>query len=332
MVWYEKLKEFGVSEEEFQRFCERYPTFKNNKELMAKLYLAVAKGIRVAEPKIVGEFINVADLMVGVVSRIKVVVVQQVDKRTYVGCPKCNRKLQAAVNTTVECPKCGVVKAQSLVWTEILAGDNTGEVILTIPPSVGRVPNEGEIIAVEGVLTENEEFLVYRYASAIQEKQQQIQVVQIQPQAIPQAITQVTSQQSTQETKLEFKCSICGKAFKNEPALKAHVTRMHKEEDTKQVKLESKEEEVKQEEVKPVQETKSPETKPEAKPPEAKPQEPSSESTIETAMKLARVAATIQKPYEEFKAYLESKFPGINVDEVIAKAGVKVEDGKLKKI
>jgi uncharacterized C2H2 Zn-finger protein len=325
MVWYEKLKEFGVSEEEFQRFCERYPTFKDNKELMAKLYLAVAKGIKVAEPKIVGEFTNVADLMVGVVSRIKVVVVQQVDKRTYVGCPKCNRKLQAAVNTTVECPKCGVVKAQSLVWTEILAGDNTGEVILTIPPSVGRVPNEGEIIAVEGVLTENEEFLVYRYASAIQDKQQ-IQVVQIQPQAtIPQTITQVTPQQ---EAKPEFKCSICGKVFKNEPALKAHITRMHKEEDTKQVKLESKEEEVKQEEVKPVQETKPPE----AKPPEAKPPEPSSESTIETAMKLARVAATIQKPYEEFKAYLESKFPGINVDEVIAKAGVKVEDGKLKKI
>jgi uncharacterized C2H2 Zn-finger protein len=330
MVWYEKLKEFGVSEEEFQRFCERYPTFKDNKELMAKLYLAVAKGIKVAEPKIVGEFTNVADLMVGVVSRIKVVVVQQVDKRTYVGCPKCNRKLQAAVNTTVECPKCGVVKAQSLVWTEILAGDNTGEVILTIPPSVGRVPNEGEIIAVEGVLTENEEFLVYRYASAIQEKQQQIQVVQIQPHITttePQVITPQSGSIAPQVTP-EFKCSKCGKVFKNEPALKAHITRMHKEEDTKQVKLESKEEEVKQEEVKPVQETKPPE----AKPPEAKPPEPSSESTIETAMKLARVAATIQKPYEEFKAYLESKFPGINVDEVIAKAGVKVEDGKLKKI
>jgi len=329
MVWYEKLKEFGVSEEEFQRFCEKYPNFKDNKELLAKLYLAVVKGIRVAEPKISGEFINVADLMVGVVSRIKVVVVQQVDKRTYVGCPKCNRKLQAAVNTTVECPKCGVVKAQSLTWTEMLAGDSTGEVILTFSPSIGRIPNEGEIIAVEGVLTENEEFLVYRYASAIQEKQQ-VQVIQVQPQAItttePQAIAPQSGSITPQVTP-EFKCSKCGKMFKNESALKAHITKMHKEEDTKQVKLESKEEGVKQEEVKPVQETKPPETKP-----ETKPSEPSSESTIETAVKLARVAATIQKPYEEFKAYIESKFPGINADEVIAKAGVKVEDGKLKKI
>jgi uncharacterized C2H2 Zn-finger protein len=332
MVWYEKLKEFGVSEEEFQRFCEKYPNFKDNKELLAKLYLAVVKGIRVAEPKIAGEFTNVADLMVGVVSRVKVVVVQQVDKRTYVGCPKCNRKLQAAVNTTVECPKCGVVKAQSLTWTEMLAGDSTGEVILTFSPSIGRIPNEGEIIAVEGVLTEDEEFLVYRYASATQEKQQ-VQVIQVQSQAITTTEPQVIAPQSgsiTPQVTPEFKCSKCGKVFKNEPALKAHITRMHKEEDAKQVKLESKEGEVKQEEVKPVQETKPPETKPETK--ETKPPEPSSESTIETAVKLARVAATIQKPYEEFKAYIESKFPGINVDEVIAKAGVKVEDGKLKKI
>jgi len=308
MVWYEKLKELNVSEEEFQKFCERYPTFKDNKELMAKLYLAVVRGIRVAEPKITGEFTNVSDLMVGVVSRIKVVVIQHVDKRAYVGCPKCNRKLQAAVNTTVECPKCGIVKAQSLVWTEILAGDNTGEVILTIPPSVGRVPNEGEIIVVEGVLTENEEFLVYRYASATQDKiQNQTQIQIIQPQAMaPQTISQPAQVES--EVK-EFKCPTCGKVFKSEQALKMHIKQAHKE-DAKQAKLE--------------QETKlATETRPEVKPLESIPEE---------AVKLARVAATIQKPYEEFKAYMESKFPGVNIDEVIAKAGVKVEDGKLKKI
>jgi uncharacterized C2H2 Zn-finger protein len=226
------------------------------------------------------------------------------------------------------------VKAQSLVWTEILAGDSTGEIILTIPPSVGRVPNEGEIIAVEGVLTENEEFLVYRYASATQDKQMQaqaqVQVIQPQstaptPQPIPQTI--VSQPVQVEHEVKEFKCSTCGKVFKSEQALKMHVKQAHKE-DVKQAKLEPKGE-VKQE-AEPVQETK-PATQ-EVKPPETKPEVRPSEGIPEEAVKLARVAATIQKSYEEFKVYIEGKFPGINIDEVLARAGVKVEDGKLKKV
>jgi hypothetical protein len=81
MVWVEKLKEFGVSDEEFGRFCEKYPDFRANRELLAKLYLALTKGVRVAEPKVAGEFTKVAELAVNVPSRINVVVVQQVDRR-----------------------------------------------------------------------------------------------------------------------------------------------------------------------------------------------------------------------------------------------------------
>jgi hypothetical protein len=380
MVWVEKLKELGVTDEEFNKFCEKYPDFKNNRELMAKLYLAVVKGVRVAEPKVTGEFQKVSELTVNVPSKIRVVIIQKVDRRVYTGCPKCYKKLEGAPNTVIECPRDGPVRAQPLEWNVVLAGDDSGEVLLAFPPSIGTAPNPGEVIAVEGVLTEWEEFLVWRYSSAEAVKPQlppKIEVVSTAPSPTPVTVTvptPVPSQTTAQvpvQTPTEtpsvtptvpsvaptpsqipspapvekpsekptegVKCPICGKEFKNAQAVKIHQRLIHKKRETAEKPT------VKIAEVKP-QETK-PEAKPEAKPVEAKPEEkpqPKPEAKLEAkpqpskfpeeALKLARVAAMIQKPYEEFKAFIAGKFPDIDVDGLIKAVGAEVRAGKVVKM
>lgn len=349
MSWVEKLKEYGVSDEEFNKFCEKYPEFKSNRELMAKLYLVTVKGVKVAEPRITGEFTKVAELSVNVPSRIRVVAIQQVDKRSYVGCPKCLKKLQAAPNTTVECPRDGLVKAQVLEWNLVLAGDDTGEIMLSIPPSVGKVPNNGEVIAVEGVLTELDEFIVWRYSTAEAAVKPPIITVTAAPPVpvtapTPTPTAAPTAAPPTAPVKAaEFKCPICGKSFKNTMALKIHTKTIHKmslEEAEKAKAAKPAEKPVeKPAEVKPPETTVTAPTpaattvttpttveKPAEVKVEAKPTLP------EEAVKLARVAATINKPFEEFKAFITGKFPGINIDELLKVAGVKVEEGVMKKL
>lgn len=327
MSWVEKLKEYGVTEEEFNKFCEKYPEFKNNRELMAKLYLVIVKGVRVAEPRITGEFTKVAELSVNVPSRIRVVAIQQVDKRSYVGCPKCLKKLQAAPNTTVECPRDGLVKAQVLEWNLVLAGDDTGEIMLSIPPSVGRVPSNGEVIAVEGVLTEQEEFIVWRYSTA--EVKTEVTVSPTVTATVTAPTPVATTATTTTPAAQEFKCPECGKVFKNKLGLSIHMKTAHK----KTAEAPKTEEEKKPEEkpTQPAVEVKPIEVKPaeEAKPAETK---PTVGTVPDEAVKLARVAATINKPYEEFKAFITGKFPGIDVDGLLKVAGVKVEGGVLKKL
>jgi hypothetical protein len=315
MSWYEKLKEFGIQESDFEAFCNKYPQFKSNKELMAKLYLSIVKGVRVAEPKITGEFVKVSELSVGVVSRIKVVVIQNVETRSYVGCPKCYKKLQVAPNTITECLRDGTVKAQLLEWSMILAGDDTGEILLTIPPSINQLPQPGEIIAVEGVLNESEEFFVYRYAPAsmIEAKPTIQQAVTIQPQA------EIEEAPREEVKVVRVVCPACGKSQKNLSALKIHAKLAHKKSLGELQATTQKIEQVVESKVElPKEEAKAVEEKKEEKFPE-------------DAVKLARVAGMTNRPYEKFKTFITSKYPNINVDELLKEAGVVVEGGILKK-
>jgi hypothetical protein len=333
MSWIEKLKQYNVDEEKFNSFCSKYGEFATNRELMAKLYFAKELNMRVAEPKIVGEFKKVTELVVRELSRIKVVVVQKVEERSYVGCPKCLRKLEAAPNTTVECVRDGVVKAQMLTWNLVLAGDSSGEIMLTIPPSIGRVPNVGEVIAAEGSLSEQGEFFVYRYNVVPAEPIEVVaatQTVTVPPTSTPAIVPTVTATTVTVPTPApaptvtiavptEGKCPICGREFKSKQALGVHIKLAHKKVPA----------EAKPTEVKPVEAPKpAVETKPEVaevKPEEVKPSLP------DEAVKLTRVAATINKPVEDFKASILSKFPGINIDELFKAAGVIVEGGVMKR-
>jgi hypothetical protein len=70
--------------------------------------------------------------------------------------------------------------------------------------------------------------------------------------------------------------------------------------------------------------------KPEAKP-EVKAGAPPAEEAgfPKEAVRLARVAGEIRRPYEDFKQYISSRFPGIDVDGLIGAAGLKVEGGVL---
>jgi hypothetical protein len=63
------------------------------------------------------------------------------------------------------CPKCGnIVKPKVLQWALFLVGDATDEIIASFPPSIMNRPTEGMIIVAQGLLGENEEFLVYRWS------------------------------------------------------------------------------------------------------------------------------------------------------------------------
>ena len=65
---------------------------------------------------------------------------------------------------TVWNPKYGqIVKPKSLQWALFLVGDATDEIIASFPPSIMNRPTEGMIIVAQGLLGENEEFLVYRW-------------------------------------------------------------------------------------------------------------------------------------------------------------------------
>jgi len=300
-MWVEKLTQYGVSQEEFDSFCKKYPQYASNKELMAKLYLATVKGVKVAQPKIVGEFKKTTELVVGEVSRIRVITVQEVDRRQYVGCPKCLRKLNAGPNTTVECDRCGVARAQVLEWVTVLAGDDAGEVILAFPPSVGNVPQTGSDIAVEGSLTEQGEFIVFRYSTPVVEEAKPTEVTPTPAVAVP---------PPTPAPQPTFKCDVCGKTFKSDSALRIHKSMAHKDKAVEAVEA-------------PATPTPAPTVGPAVETVQPQPSVP------EEVIKLAKAAAIIQKPYEEFKAFVEGKYPGVNIDEALKLAGCKVQDGKV---
>ena len=110
----ETLKENGFSEDDVKRWAqERYPEFVNNFELVAKLF-AIEKGIPFEVPRRSRPIsvVKISEIKPDVPCAIKGVVVQKIEERTYIGCPKCYRKLQS--KGKVECEKDGVVDAVDL--------------------------------------------------------------------------------------------------------------------------------------------------------------------------------------------------------------------------
>jgi hypothetical protein len=98
-------------------------------------------------------------------SIITLVVLQEQSTRSYIGCPNDSKKIPDAIEgKEAVCPKCGqIVKPKALQWALFLVGDATDDIIASFPPSIMNRPSEGMIIVAQGLLGENEEFLVYRW-------------------------------------------------------------------------------------------------------------------------------------------------------------------------
>ena len=136
-----------------------------NKSLIKRLYLA-SKGVRFSAPFHPKELKPINQLVVGETADIQVVVVQELSTRSYIGCPNDSKKIPDAIEgKEAVCPKCGnIVKPKVLQWALYLVGDSTDEIIASFPPSIMNRPTERMVIVAQGLLGENEEFLVYRWS------------------------------------------------------------------------------------------------------------------------------------------------------------------------
>lgn len=157
---------YGLNEQEVLEWAKKhYPQFIGNKNIIAQLYLKLVKGVQVDPRSLVlltGKKVNVADLRVGEWSIIEVLVGVRTRQSAYQGCPVCFRSTQDGL-----CPQCGKTTPQVMIWEEYLAGDSSGEVILTLPPRITSEGKnyEGTVLRVKGVLRDSGEFM----AQAVQE-------------------------------------------------------------------------------------------------------------------------------------------------------------------
>ena len=223
----ETLRENGYSEEDVMQWAQqKYPEFTGNFELVAKLF-AIEKGIPFEVPRRSRPIsvIKISEIKPDVPCAIKGVVVQKIEERTYIGCPKCYRKLQS--KGRVECEKDGVVDAVDLTWRSYLVGDDSGEIVVDTAPSVTTELKTGDVRVFRGSMRGNSyEFTVFDVFDA--------QGTQPRQTAEPKQVSEVkqtteTKQVAEPTTVQGYKCQTCGKEFKSEIALKTHVGLVHKD-------------------------------------------------------------------------------------------------------
>ena len=156
----------NVTDAEIETWAQKkYPQFIANKTLIKRLFL-IEKGVRFSAPFQPKELRSINQLVVGETADIQAIVVQELSTRSYIGCPNDSKKIPDAIEgKEAVCPKCGnIVKPKILQWALYLVGDVTDEIIASFPPSIMNRPTEGMIIVAQGLLGENEEFLVYRWS------------------------------------------------------------------------------------------------------------------------------------------------------------------------
>jgi DNA-directed RNA polymerase subunit RPC12/RpoP len=322
---------------------DKYPDFINNKSLIAKLFLA-SKGISIVRQR--REIKKIAELEVGQVATIRAALVAEIDRRSYIACPICYKRVQGVPGEEVECQKDGKVKAVTAWWILILAGDDSGEIILTFPPSITKsqsIPPMGHIILARGALNENNEFMIYSFEEANisqpvnQPISQPISQAVNQPKEEPpfEAKVELVKQKLKEEAKgtegAKFICSICGKEFENGRKLAGHRMQHSRWEKAKEVK-----------EVKETQAQIAPLiSKPEPQKEQAKeavkeeitkvqmPQMPQLTEREEELRKYARMAAYAAKPYDEFVRFFQIRFPNEDPDEALALANCEVREGRI---
>ena len=324
----EILAKHGYTKEQVISWAKEkgYGMFIQNFSLVAKLFL-IHHGVRLMVPKkIVGEVKKISELAVNETAVIRAVVVQQVDRRDYIGCPNCYRKLSdAQVGKETLCPKCGqLVKPKLLSWQSYLVGDESGEIVADFPPSVPQ-PETGVIYKMRGALDENDVFRVFDLAVAKEEEKPAPPIVEKEvkpPVSTTAEVAETKVEVEVPETKAkEFRCEYCGKTFSNEHALKIHIGLAHKKETEKVEAKETKE--VGQTSLLPAEKA------PSERPPEVEAEV--IEKRTNAAAKFISAAALIKMPVNTLREQVAKQFPGVNFEEAMKRAGVKVVDGRVVK-
>jgi len=227
MTLKETLKENGFTEENVRQWAqEKYPEFMGNFELVAKLF-AIEKGIPFEVPKRSRPIsvIKISEIKPDVPCAVKGVVVQKIEERTYIGCPKCYRKLQS--KGRVECEKDGVVDAVDLTWRSYLVGDDSGEIVVNTAPSVDTEFRTGDVRAFRGSMRGNSyEFTVFDVFDVQGTHPRQT----TEPKQVAEVKQTTETKQVAEPTTVQgYKCQTCGKEFKSEIALKTHIGLVHKD-------------------------------------------------------------------------------------------------------
>lgn len=173
---YEK---YGLKKEEVLQWgASRYPQFIKAESILAQLYIKEVqnKTIEPAEVALMtGTDFAVDELSPNVWGVITVVVGIKTKSNSYNGCPTCMKK----VPDDNICSKCGPTTAVELTFETYVAGDNSGDLMLSVGPRlVAEFPNlEGLVIRARGSIGDQGEFnvnnleLLSEPASGLAEKQ-----------------------------------------------------------------------------------------------------------------------------------------------------------------
>jgi hypothetical protein len=154
---------YGITEEEVLEWGKKYyPMFLGAKNILASLYLREVKGINVDPSKfqtLTGPYKKIKELRPNEWCVIEVVVGPRLKQNFYQGCPECFKK----VSEEGICESCGKVSPQTMCFESYVVGDNTGDIVVDLPPRVTAILRgreiTGSIARFRGVMREDGEFM-----------------------------------------------------------------------------------------------------------------------------------------------------------------------------
>ena len=162
--WKRLLEQHGFTEAQVRQWAGRkYPMFANNIVLMTYLFLR-EHGVEI-RPRVVGVYQpkKVSELEIGDRAELQLLVAAKIGEVRYFGCPECYTKVEDR-DGRFWCSKCSsYVEPVEYSFKRYIAGDETGTVIVVIPPYVSGELEAGKMYRVRGRMQDNTEFLIREY-------------------------------------------------------------------------------------------------------------------------------------------------------------------------
>jgi len=166
----ELIKKYSLDKKKIESWGkEKYPLFQNNLRLITLAYLTQELGISIDAFELGFErhleVTPVKDLQKDVFSEIRVLIASKISDFEYLACPECNKK----IDDSNSCPVHGKVKAEIATWRKYIAGDETGDVVLTFPPRLKEERVLGRVVVVRGTLRSGRDEFVCRTVRVVEE-------------------------------------------------------------------------------------------------------------------------------------------------------------------